>query len=47
MPSSPVGSLNVLLLRRIAFNILALFRTVTQRADDKRRTPWLTLFNQL
>lgn len=47
MPSSPVGSLNVLLLRRIAFNMLALFRSVTQRSEDKRGTPWLTLFNQL
>ena len=45
--SSPVGSLNVLLLRRIAFNMLALFRSVTQRAEDKRGTPWLTLFNRL
>ncbi len=47
MPSSPVGSLNVLLLRRIAFNMLALFRSVTQRSEDKRATPWLTLFGQL
>lgn len=47
MPSSPVGSLNVLLLRRIAFNMLALFRSVTQRSEDKRGTPWLTLFGQL
>ena len=34
------GTLNVMLLRRIAFNLLALFRNVTQRADERRLTPW-------
>lgn len=47
IPSSPVGSLNMLLLRRIAFNMLALFRGVTLRSSAKRATPWLTLFGQL
>lgn len=47
MPTSPQGSLNVLLLRRIAFNLLALFRGVTQRSDEKRATPWATLFENL
>ena len=29
-----------MLLRRIAYNLLALFRGVTQRAQEKRKTPW-------
>ena len=30
----------VMLLRRIAYNMLALFRTVTQRSEERRQTPW-------
>lgn len=41
--ASPQGTVVVMLLRRIAYNMLALFRAVTQRAEDKRRTPWKTL----
>jgi hypothetical protein len=41
---SAQGMLVVLLLRRLAYNLLALFRAVTQRSDEKRRTPWKTLF---
>jgi len=37
------GTLNVMLLRRVAFNLLALFRNVTQRSDERRLTPWLDL----
>jgi len=37
---APKGALVVLLLRRIAYNILALFRSVTQRSEDKRQMPW-------
>jgi hypothetical protein len=33
----------MLLLRRLAFNMLALFRTVTQRSDDRRAIPWRDL----
>lgn len=40
----PQGMVNVFLLRRIAMNILGLFRAVTLRSDDKRRTPWGRLF---
>ncbi|MBW6496604.1 MAG: hypothetical protein K0B16_19015 [Burkholderiaceae bacterium] len=29
-----------MLLRRIAYNMLALYRAVTQRSLDKRETPW-------
>jgi hypothetical protein len=38
--ADPQGMLNVMLLRRMGLNALALFRGVTQRADDKRQTPW-------
>ena len=33
----------MMLLRRIAYNMLALYRAVTQRAEEKRRTPWKAL----
>lgn len=36
----PQGALVLMLLRRMAFNILALFRNVTQRSEDKRQAPW-------
>jgi hypothetical protein len=38
-----VGMLAVLLLRRIAYNILTLYRTVTQRSATGRHTPWRDL----
>ncbi|MBN1605471.1 MAG: hypothetical protein JW940_02505 [Polyangiaceae bacterium] len=28
------------MLRRIAYTLLTLFRSVTQRSDDRRHTPW-------
>lgn len=37
---SPRGMVVLMLLRRIAYNMLALFRTVTQRSEERRRTPW-------
>lgn len=40
---SPKGALNVLLLRRIAYNLMALFRSVTQRSDERRSMPWAAL----
>jgi hypothetical protein len=40
---SPQGMLSVLLLRRIAYNLLALFRSVSQRSDERRRMPWAQL----
>ena len=40
---SPKGALAVLLLRRIAYNLLALFRSVTQRSEERRRMPWAAL----
>jgi hypothetical protein len=38
------GMLAVLLLRRIAYTLLALFRSVTQRSDEARSIAWKTLF---
>ncbi len=40
---SPQGALAVLLLRRIAYDLLALFRSVTLRSDERRRMPWADL----
>jgi hypothetical protein len=37
---SPKGAMNLMLLRRIAYNMLTLFRAVTQRSEEKRMTPW-------
>lgn len=34
------GLMNVLVLRRIAYTLLALFRSVTQRSDDARAIRW-------
>lgn len=39
----PRGMVAVLLLRRLAYNLLALFRNVTLRSDAGRRTPWKDL----
>ncbi len=38
--ADPKGAMNVMLLRRIAYNMLALFRSVTQRSEENRMTPW-------
>ncbi|MEM6531554.1 MAG: ISAs1 family transposase, partial [Myxococcota bacterium] len=34
------GMLVMLVLRRIAMTLLALFRAVTQRSEEKRKMPW-------
>lgn len=39
----PHGALVVAILRRIAYTMLTLFRTVTQRSDERRAIPWDTL----
>ncbi len=41
------GMLAVLVLRRIAYTILALFRSVTLRSDRNRATPWLVLLRSV
>ena len=39
----PAGMVNVQLLRRIAYNILTLFRSVTLRSEARRAMPWTML----
>ena len=41
--ADPKGALVVTLLRRIAYNMLAIFRAVTLRADANRSIPWKDL----
>ena len=44
------GFLAVLLLRRLAYNLLAFFRRVTLRSEDNRLCPWkviLQLFEHM
>lgn len=38
--ADPKGMVVVMLLRRLAYNIMALFRGVTQRSEERRQTPW-------
>jgi len=38
--SAPQGTVVVMLLRRMAYNLLALYRAVTLRSEEKRWTPW-------
>ena len=39
------GMLAVLILRRIALTLLTLFRSVTQRSEEKRAMPWKSLLS--
>ena len=41
--ADPKGALVVMLLRRLALNLLVLFRTVTQRSDERRSIAWADL----
>jgi hypothetical protein len=41
--ADPKGMVAVLLLRRLAYNLLALYRSVTQRSQERRQTPWKTM----
>lgn len=41
--TDPKGMVVVLLLRRMAYNLLALYRSVTQRSHERRQTPWKTV----
>jgi predicted transposase YbfD/YdcC len=40
---APRGAVVVMLLRRIAYNLLALFRSLTQRSEENRQMPWKDL----
>ncbi len=41
------GMLRAMVLRRIAYNLLGWFRSVTQRSEAARATPWLRLMKLL
>jgi hypothetical protein len=41
--SHPKGMVAVLILRRLAYNMLTLYRSVTQRSEERRLTPWKDL----
>jgi hypothetical protein len=41
--ADPKGMVAVLLLRRMAYNLLALYRSVTQRSEEQRHTPCKTV----
>ena len=43
IPTDPRGTVVVMLLRRIAYTMMALFRGVTLRSEGKRITPWKKL----
>lgn len=45
--ADPQGMLAVLLLRRIAYTLLALYRAVTLRSDENRATPWRELLTSV
>lgn len=36
----PQGMVVVLVLRRVAYNLLTMYRSVTQRSEERRETPW-------
>jgi hypothetical protein len=41
------GTVVVMLLRRLGYNLLALFRSVTQRSEEKRQMPWKDLMRKV
>jgi hypothetical protein len=45
--NDPQGTLVVMLLRRMAYNLMALFRSVSQRAGHRRQTPWKNVMRWL
>jgi hypothetical protein len=45
--ADPQGILAVLLLRRVAYTLLALYRAVTLRSDEHRATPWKALLQSV
>jgi hypothetical protein len=42
--NDPNGMLVLAVLRRIAYTLLTLYRSVTQRSEEKRQMPWKVLF---
>jgi hypothetical protein len=45
--AQPRAALVVAILRRVAYTILTLFRSVTQRSDERRAVPWKTLMTDV
>jgi hypothetical protein len=45
--ANPRGAAVVAVLRRIAYTILTLFRSVTQRSEQRRNTPWKELLGHI
>ena len=45
--SDPKGTVVVMLLRRLAYNMLALFRSVAQRSELRRQMPWRDLLRAM
>jgi hypothetical protein len=45
--NDPNGMLVVLILRRIAYTMLTLYRSVRQRSEEKRQGPWAELFENV
>ena len=45
--SDPKGTVVVMLLRRLAYNMLALFRSVSQRSALRRQMPWRDLIRAM
>jgi len=45
--ANPRGALVVAILRRLAYTMLTLFRSVTQRSDERRDVPWKTLLGEI
>ena len=45
--ADPQGMLAVLILRRIAYTLLALYRSVTLRSDERRATRWKAMLQSV
>jgi hypothetical protein len=45
--SNPRGTVVVMMLRRIAYTMLTLFRSLTQRSQERRDMPWKTLMREV
>lgn len=45
--NDPDGMLNVLILRRLAYTLLSLYRCVRQRSEEKRQASWRDMFEDV
>jgi len=43
----PVGALVIVVLRRITYSMLAFYRAVTLRSEERRYMPWKDLLTRL